>query len=184
MIIVNMLLDITQDLLEKSLATQLSCMPLWITTLEHIRSPKPLVVEILEPRDEDDGLAERMIPRTSQLIKERELGPRFPSQNTFEFVYGMKWKELYAMEKQRRAQLEEELKEARRRLESDMELAYQDYQAQMLREGQSVFIMIKLLVPNFLLVLFMRQQFVSFRDRFLYKYHKLEAFGTLTFSRS
>ncbi|VDM79446.1 unnamed protein product [Strongylus vulgaris] len=38
------------------------------------------------------------------------------------------------MEKQRRAQLEEELKEARRRLESDMELAYQDYQAQMLRE--------------------------------------------------
>ncbi|CAJ0600513.1 unnamed protein product [Cylicocyclus nassatus] len=97
-------------------------------------SPKPLVVELLEPRDEDDGLAERMIPRTSQLIKERELGPRFPSQNTFEFVYGMKWKELYAMEKQRRAQLEEELKDARRRLESDMELAYQDYQAQMLRE--------------------------------------------------
>ncbi|ETN73135.1 hypothetical protein NECAME_13627 [Necator americanus] len=104
------------------------------TTEDHIRSPKPLVVELLEPRDEDDGLAERMIPRTAQLIKERELGPRFPSQNSFEFVYGMKWKELYAMEKQRKAQLEEELKEARRRLETDMELAYQDYQAQMLRE--------------------------------------------------
>ncbi|EPB80231.1 hypothetical protein ANCCEY_00633 [Ancylostoma ceylanicum] len=103
-------------------------------------SPKPLVVELLEPRDEDDGLAERMIPRTSQLIKERELGPRFPSQNTFEFVYGMKWKELYAMERQRKAQLDEELKEARRRLESDMELAYQDYQAQMLREGQFKFL--------------------------------------------
>lgn len=97
-------------------------------------SPKPLIVEVLEPRDEDDGLAERMIPRTSQLLKERELGPRFPPQNTFEFVYGMKWKELYEMERQRRNQLEEELREARRRLESDMELAYQDYQAQMLRE--------------------------------------------------
>ncbi|KJH41559.1 hypothetical protein DICVIV_12466 [Dictyocaulus viviparus] len=97
-------------------------------------NPKPLIVEVLEPRDEDDGLAERMIPRTSQLIKERELGPRFPAQNSFEFVYGMKWKELYEMEKQRRTQLEDELRDARRRLEADMELAYQDYQAQMLRE--------------------------------------------------
>lgn len=33
------------------------------------RSPKPLVVEMLEPRDEDDGLAERMIPRNAQLQK-------------------------------------------------------------------------------------------------------------------
>lgn len=90
-------------------------------------SPKPLIVEILEPRDEDDGLAERMIPRTSQLLKERELGPRFPAHNTFEFVYGLKWKELYEMERQRRNQLEDELRDARRRLESDMELAYQDY---------------------------------------------------------
>lgn len=63
------------------------------------------------------------------------MGPRFPSQNSFEFVYGQKWKDLYEMEKQRRAALEDELKEARKRLEQDMELAYQDYQAQMLREG-------------------------------------------------
>ncbi|KHN77079.1 Paraspeckle component 1 [Toxocara canis] len=97
-------------------------------------SPKPLVVEMLEPRDEDDGLAERMIPRNAQLQKERELGPRFPPSNSFEFVFGQKWKELYEVERQRRAQLEEELKEARRRLDADMELAYQDYQTQMLRE--------------------------------------------------
>ncbi|CAB3402441.1 unnamed protein product [Caenorhabditis bovis] len=97
-------------------------------------SPKPLVVEVMEPRDEDDGLAERLIPRTPALSKERELGPRFPPPNSFEYAYGLKWKELYAIEKQRRAQLEEELREARRRLETDMELAYQDYQAQMLRE--------------------------------------------------
>uniref|UniRef100_A0A1I7XBN0 NOPS domain-containing protein n=1 Tax=Heterorhabditis bacteriophora TaxID=37862 RepID=A0A1I7XBN0_HETBA len=35
----------------------------------NIRSPKPLIVEVLDPRDEDDGLAERMIPRTPQLVK-------------------------------------------------------------------------------------------------------------------
>nr|5CA5_A Chain A, NONO-1 [Caenorhabditis elegans]5CA5_B Chain B, NONO-1 [Caenorhabditis elegans] len=95
-------------------------------------SPKPLICEVLEPRDEDDGLAERMIPRTPGLSKERELGPRFPTPNSFEYVYGMKWKELYVVEQKRRAQLDEELRESRRRLESDMELAYQDYQAQML----------------------------------------------------
>ncbi|EJW84417.1 hypothetical protein WUBG_04674 [Wuchereria bancrofti] len=99
-------------------------------------SPKPLVVEMLEPRDEDDGLAERMIQRSAMLQKEREVGPRFPPANSFEYVFGLKWKELYEVERQRRAQLEEELKEARRRLEADMDLAYQDYQTQLLREGK------------------------------------------------
>lgn len=67
--------------------------------------------------------------------REREVGPRFPPTNSFEYVFGLKWKELYEMERQRRNQLEDELKEARRRLEADMELAFQDYQTQMLREG-------------------------------------------------
>ncbi|VDM22968.1 unnamed protein product, partial [Wuchereria bancrofti] len=67
---------------------------------------------------------------------EREVGPRFPPANSFEYVFGLKWKELYEVERQRRAQLEEELKEARRRLEADMDLAYQDYQTQLLREGK------------------------------------------------
>ncbi|MCP9257185.1 Pspk protein [Dirofilaria immitis] len=106
------------------------------------KSPKPLVVEMLEPRDEDDGLAERMIQRSAMLQKEREVGPRFPPANSFEYVFGLKWKELYEVERQRRAQLEEELKEARRRLEADMDLAYQDYQTQLLREGKNGYAMI------------------------------------------
>lgn len=38
-------------------------------TLLFVRNPKPLIAEPLEPKDEDDGLAERMIPRTAHLIK-------------------------------------------------------------------------------------------------------------------
>lgn len=72
-------------------------------------------------------------------LRERELGPRFASLNSFEFVYGRKWKEVYDVEKKRREELEIELKEGRRRLEADMEIAYQDYQAQLLREGKAVF---------------------------------------------
>jgi 5,10-methylenetetrahydrofolate reductase len=40
------------------------------------------------------------------------------------------------MEKRRREELEVEFKEARHRLEADMEIAYQDYQTQLLREGK------------------------------------------------
>lgn len=55
--------------------------------------------------------------------------------NSFEHVYGQRWKELYDMEKKRREDLERELKEARHRLDADMEIAYEDYKTQLLREG-------------------------------------------------
>ncbi len=70
------------------------------------------------------------------MYREREAGPRFAAPNSFELVFGRRWKELYDMERARRAQVEAELKEARMRLEADMELAYQDYQTQLLREGK------------------------------------------------
>uniref|UniRef100_A0A914XMI8 RRM domain-containing protein n=1 Tax=Plectus sambesii TaxID=2011161 RepID=A0A914XMI8_9BILA len=97
-------------------------------------NPKPIVVEPMEPRDEDDGLSERMIPRTQAMAKEREMGPRFANPGSFELMFGQRWKELFEMEKVKREQLEAELKESRERLENDMELAYQDYQTQLLRE--------------------------------------------------
>jgi RNA recognition motif-containing protein len=37
--------------------------------LSSSRNPKPVVVEPLEPRDEDDGLSERMVPRNPSLLK-------------------------------------------------------------------------------------------------------------------
>lgn len=92
-----------------------------------------------------------MLQRTAQLLKystilnfqytyllnfrERELGPRFAALNSFEYVYGKRWKELYEHEKKRRLELELELKDARKRLDSDMEIAYEDYKTQLLREG-------------------------------------------------
>lgn len=55
--------------------------------------------------------------------------------NSFEYVYGRRWKELYEYEAKRRVELEAELREQRRRLDADMELAYEDYKADLLREG-------------------------------------------------
>ncbi|CAJ0953238.1 unnamed protein product, partial [Mesorhabditis belari] len=97
-------------------------------------TPRPLVAELVEPKDEEDGLAERLVSKVPKVIKERALGPRFPVAQSFEYFYGMKWKELYEAEKRRRAQLEDELKATRERLDRDMAIAYQHFQTNALRE--------------------------------------------------
>src|SRR3954463_14948322 len=66
--------------------------------------------------------------------RERELGPRLAAPNSFEHVYGQRWKDLYKMEVQRRAELEQEFRDSRARLEADMEIAYEDYKTQLMRE--------------------------------------------------
>uniref|UniRef100_A0A1I8BR12 RRM domain-containing protein n=1 Tax=Meloidogyne hapla TaxID=6305 RepID=A0A1I8BR12_MELHA len=105
-----------------------------IDYLKNFRNSRPLQAEFLEPKDEDDGLSEKMIQKTHQLVKEREVGPRFATMNSFEYMYGRRWKELYEYENKRRVELEAELREQRRNLDADMELAYEDYKADMLRE--------------------------------------------------
>ncbi|VDP03832.1 unnamed protein product [Soboliphyme baturini] len=102
-------------------------------------NPKPVYVEHLEPRDEEDGLSERMLSRNPICLRERSQPPRFASHGSFEYEFGTRWKELYQMERIKREQLEQEFKEARQRLENDMDIAYQDYQAMLLREGRRLF---------------------------------------------
>ncbi|KAI6236610.1 hypothetical protein M3Y95_00176000 [Aphelenchoides besseyi] len=94
---------------------------------------RPLRAEILENRDEEDGLSERMIQRTNSNFKDREIAPRFASEKSFEFSYGMRWKELYQFEKSRREQLEAEFRDRRQQLELELEVAYEDFQAEKLR---------------------------------------------------
>jgi uncharacterized protein with von Willebrand factor type A (vWA) domain len=55
---------------------------------------------------------------------------------SFELEFGQRWKEIYQLERMRREQLEQELREHRERLESDMDIAYQDYQTHLMREGE------------------------------------------------
>ncbi|KAI6190605.1 hypothetical protein M3Y97_00136600 [Aphelenchoides bicaudatus] len=94
----------------------------------------PIQVELMEAKDEDDGLAERMIQRTAQSMKEREVPPHFADEKSFEFSYGMRWKELYKHEKEQREQLEQQILNSRRQLETDQEMAFEDYQAEKIRE--------------------------------------------------
>lgn len=67
--------------------------------------------------------------------REREQPPRFAHRGSFEFEYSQRWKSLDEMEKQQRQQVEKNIREAREKLESEMEDAYHEHQANMLRQG-------------------------------------------------
>lgn len=74
------------------------------------------------------------IPR---LFRERETPPRFAQHGTFEYEYSQRWKSLDEMEKQQREQVEKNMKDAKDKLESEMEDAYHEHQANLLRQGKN-----------------------------------------------
>ncbi|XP_008329240.1 splicing factor, proline- and glutamine-rich isoform X2 [Cynoglossus semilaevis] len=97
-------------------------------------SPRPVVVEPLEQYDDEDGLPEKLAQKNPRYQIEREHPPRFARPGTFEYEYSKRWKSLDEMEKQQRDQVEKNMREAREKLESEMEDAYHEHQANMLRQ--------------------------------------------------
>lgn len=101
-----------------------------------LSSPRPVVVEPLEQRDEEDGLPEKNFQKTNkQYLKEREIGPRLTEPGTFEFEFANRWKKLYELEQQKRDHLEKEIEEGRRALDEQMEYAIYEHEANLLRES-------------------------------------------------
>ncbi|XP_068603211.1 splicing factor, proline- and glutamine-rich [Brachionichthys hirsutus] len=97
-------------------------------------SPRPVVVEPLEQFDDEDGLPEKLAQKNPRYQAERDEPPRFARPGTFEFEYSKRWKSLDEMEKQQRQQVEKNMAEAREKLESEMEDAYHEHQASLLRQ--------------------------------------------------
>ncbi|XP_019726388.1 splicing factor, proline- and glutamine-rich isoform X2 [Hippocampus comes] len=97
-------------------------------------SPRPIVVEPLEQCDDEDGLPEKLAQKNPRYQVEREEPPRFARPGTFEYEYSKRWKSLDEMEKQQRQQVEKNMREAREKLESEMEDAYHEHQANLLRQ--------------------------------------------------
>ncbi|CAG5127672.1 unnamed protein product [Candidula unifasciata] len=96
--------------------------------------PKPVFVEPLEHKDEEDGLPEKLLTRNEQYKKEREKEPRFAPPGTFEFEFGMRWKQLDELEKQRIEQVKKDIDDARLKLEDEMQNALFEYQADQIRQ--------------------------------------------------
>merc|ERR1711902_433200 len=61
-------------------------------------------------------------------------GPRFAESGSFEYEYGMKWKQLYEMKKQKLEALEREMKLEEDKLIAQMEYARYEHETETLKQ--------------------------------------------------
>ncbi|XP_069747446.1 paraspeckle component 1 isoform X2 [Narcine bancroftii] len=97
-------------------------------------SPRPVIVEPMEQFDDEDGLPEKLLQKNTQYHKEREQPPRFAQPGTFEFEYASRWKALDEIEKQQREQVDRNIREAKQKLEAEMEAARHEHQLMLMRQ--------------------------------------------------
>ncbi|XP_060067487.1 non-POU domain-containing octamer-binding protein-like isoform X2 [Ylistrum balloti] len=95
--------------------------------------PRPVFVEPLEQKDEEDGLPEKFLPRNEHCRKDREKEPRFAPPGSFEYRFAQRWKELDELEKQQHERVKQEMEDARIKLEAEMEGAMYEFQAEQIR---------------------------------------------------
>lgn len=69
------------------------------------------------------------------IFREREFQPRFISPSSYEYTLAKKWRDLYVEEEDKKARLDLELRDARYKLEIEMESALQEQEAMKMREG-------------------------------------------------
>ncbi|XP_061658278.1 paraspeckle component 1-like isoform X2 [Syngnathoides biaculeatus] len=96
-------------------------------------TPCPAIVESTEHFDDEEGLPEKMLPITPKYFKERTQTPHFAQPGTFEFEYSSRWKALDEMEKQQREQVDRNIKEAKEKLEAELESAKHEHQLMLMR---------------------------------------------------
>jgi len=97
--------------------------------------PKPIVVEPLEQKDEEDGLPEKSIIRNAQYFSDREnIQAHFASNNSFEHKLSLKWRELYELEKKIIEEGKKQIDQAREMLEYEIEQALIDHKTMKLKE--------------------------------------------------
>jgi len=95
--------------------------------------PRPITVEAIVHRDEDDGHSEETVKKTKDYFRDREAAPRFAQPGSFDAEFSQRWKQLYELEKQQRDQLESQIVEARERLLEEEQFAAKDWQTAQLR---------------------------------------------------
>jgi len=88
----------------------------------------------MEQHDEEDGLPEKLLQKSAPYHKEREHPPRFAQPGTFEFEYSSRWKALDDMERQQREQVDRNIRDAKEKLEQEMETAKHEHQLMMMRQ--------------------------------------------------
>lgn len=98
-------------------------------------SLRPVIVEPFEQVDDLDGYSEKsLFKKSSDFFKEREVGPRFANQGSFENEYGTRWKQLHELYTKKKDALKREMKMEEEKLEAQMEYAKYEHETELLRE--------------------------------------------------
>lgn len=96
---------------------------------------RPVLVELYEATDENDGYSDRFANKKHpDYMKNRSMGPRMAPKDSFEHDYGMRWKQLYELHKQKMQALNKELEIDQNKLIAQMEYARYEHETAMLRE--------------------------------------------------
>ena len=69
-------------------------------------------------------------------FREREVSPHFAAPNTFESEWAQRWRALEEMEGTQKEALDQQFKEARDKLQAEMEQAIQDHESMLMRQGK------------------------------------------------
>merc|ERR1719244_445876 len=96
-------------------------------------SLRPVIVEPLEPKDEEEGNPELSMHKNEHYRAERKEGPRFAERNSFEFEYGIRWKRLYEMYKEKKMLLESDLQAEMEQLETRFAMVRHEHETEKLR---------------------------------------------------
>jgi hypothetical protein len=88
----------------------------------------------LDQKDDEDGLPEKSMNKTSQYYSEREIQPHFASVHSIEYKLSLRWRELYDLEKQIQEEGKKKIEQAREMLEFEIEQALIDHQTMKLKE--------------------------------------------------
>uniref|UniRef100_A0A8C2WLQ1 Paraspeckle component 1 n=1 Tax=Cyclopterus lumpus TaxID=8103 RepID=A0A8C2WLQ1_CYCLU len=97
-------------------------------------TPCPTIVEPSEHFDNEDGLPEKLLQKSAAYYKEREQMPHFAQPGTFDFEYSSRWKALHEMEKQQKEQVDKNIREAKEKLEAELESAKHEHQLMLMRQ--------------------------------------------------
>jgi len=98
------------------------------------RLPKPVFAKPFVMQDEEEGVTEESLQRLDGLEVERQHEPRFIPPNSFEYVWAKRWRDLFIEEQDKKARLEQEMTDARCKLEFEMEAALRQNEASRIRE--------------------------------------------------
>ncbi|XP_066915220.1 non-POU domain-containing octamer-binding protein-like [Clytia hemisphaerica] len=98
------------------------------------RLPKPVFAKPLLYQDDEGGITEESLQRFPNYHAEREFQPRFVSADSFEYQMACKWRDLNLEEQEKKAQLDQELQNARYNVQMEMESLKEERDAMKMRE--------------------------------------------------